>query len=80
MLLSVPKRTMLASCEVRSDIIFTAEKAAKPACDSCACEAPTAVASANGRTEETRTKRQLQQITTGVLYSGDCDPGASFLA
>jgi hypothetical protein len=35
-----------------------------------------AVASASRRTEETRTKRQLQRITTRILYSGDCDPGA----
>ena len=34
-----------------------------------------AVASASKRTEETRTKRQLQHITTRILYSGDCDPG-----
>jgi hypothetical protein len=28
------------------------------------------------RTEETRTKRQLQHIIRRILYSVDCDPGA----
>jgi hypothetical protein len=59
-------------CE--ATLICTAEGAAKPACNSCAYATPTAVASASRRTEETRTKRQLQQ-----LHSGDCYPRASSL-
>ena len=66
MLLSVPMRTMPASCEVRSDINLHSSRSGEARVQQLCPRGATgvAVASASRRTEGTGTKRQLQHITT----------------
>jgi len=71
-LLSVPKRTMPASCEVRSDINLHSSRSGEARVQQLCPRGATgvAVASASRRTEGTRTKRQLQHITTEYYIRG----------